>query len=167
MNKSILILFLIIIFGCKENEKRQPIISDNDFTILKYHKDNNWIFENAKPTNLTEREMEEIEPILIKAIAEHNENQRKYLLDHNEQHPEYQWTETGFEIQIEKDYYRQYVPVIDKNGDKVIWINFLCNYDESYETEIPLIQDGGNCYFNLKINLTKKTYYELGINSVA
>jgi hypothetical protein len=29
------------------------------------------------------------------------------------------------------------------------------------------VEDGGNCYFNFKINLITKKYFDLGVNGVA
>lgn len=167
MQKFILVAFLFVIIGCEKNRNKKSVEAKTDFTILKYDKNIFWVFENAKPTNLTEKDRIEIESILKIAIKEHNNNQRESLLEHNKQHPNYQWTETSLEIKMEKGYYRQYLPVIDENGDKLVWINFLCDYDESYEIEIPLIDDGGNCFFNIKINLTRKSYSEFRINSDA
>jgi hypothetical protein len=29
------------------------------------------------------------------------------------------------------------------------------------------VDDGGNCYFNFKISLATKTFYDMGVNGVA
>jgi hypothetical protein len=59
--------------------------------------------------------------------------------------------------------------VINQEGEKEIWINFFCNEWESvgWKTDLMIVLDGGNCYFNLKVNLTNKTYSELIINGYA
>jgi hypothetical protein len=69
-------------------------------------------------------------------------------------------------IDLTKEKYkRQYVAVTNKNGDKEVWINFLCQtYADDWKTSIKLVQDGGNCYFNLKINLTREKCYDLSVN---
>ena len=64
------------------------------------------------------------------------------------------------------DYKRQYVPVVTSKGDKEIWINFFCEDwgDNEWKTKIMSVQFGGSCYFNLKVNLTKKVYYNVIVN---
>jgi len=38
---------------------------------------------------------------------------------------------------------------------------------DSWKNDLMIVDDGGNCYFNLKVNLTNKTYSELMINGYA
>ena len=59
--------------------------------------------------------------------------------------------------------------MINQEGEKEIWINFFCNEWESdgWKNDLMIVLDGGNCYFNLKVNLTNKTYSELIINGYA
>lgn len=68
-----------------------------------------------------------------------------------------------------QSYYKQFIAVIDSKGDKVVWVNCFCsNYEKiNWHQRIIGVLDGGACYFNLKINLTKGTYYDLAINGIA
>lgn len=76
-------------------------------------------------------------------------------------------TVTGYELNLDK-FQRQHWPVINENGEKEVWINFFCSDEKPISTDnIILVLDGGNCYFNIKINLTKKTYNELIIKGYA
>ena len=90
------------------------------------------------------------------------------LIEHNQIYPEDQWTETGYELKLDK-FKRQYVSVFNERGEKEIWVNFFCNNGntDQWKTKLIMIKDGGNCYFNLKVNLTNKTYSELKINGYA
>lgn len=69
------------------------------------------------------------------------------------------------------DYDRQFIGAIDPNGDKIIWINCFCKGEESsfkdWKNKIVFVNDGGDCFFNVKINITKNTYYDLMVNGVA
>ena len=176
--KAFILICLIIISSCKEQAERNrtdqietEIIAENsseiEYTILEYNPSPNGRFKNAKPTNLTKSEIEKIEPILEKAIAENNERQKEYVKNHNEKNPKYQMTENGFELDLNKTYYRQYFPVLNEKGEKEIWINFICSLKDNWKTDLIIVMDGGNCYFNIKINLTNKTYSELSINGQA
>ena len=66
-----------------------------------------------------------------------------------------------------KDIYsRQYVATIDKNGDKLVWIQFICGdiSETEWKTKIVIVADGGDCVFNLKVNLKEKKYYDYNQN---
>ena len=177
--KALIFTLLIIISSCKqraerketdqiETEEAAELATENKITILEFDPSWHWIFKNVEPTELTQAEIEKIEPILEKAILENNENQKEYLKKHNEEYPKYQWTETRFELGLEEKYYRQYVPVINENGEKEVWINFFCStMKDNWETDLVMVHDGGNCFFNIKVNLTNNTYSDLRINGYA
>lgn len=176
--EKLILVFLILISSCKEKTKSEQ--NDNsskpealfkldktDYAILKIEPKNNWIFKNGILSDLSQTELIEAEKILKKAVKENNEIQKQNLKIHNEKYPENKWTETGYELDLNK-FQRQYWPVINENGEKVVWINFFCSDNESISTDtIVMVLDGGNCYFNIKINLTNKTYSELSINGYA
>ena len=66
-----------------------------------------------------------------------------------------------------KKYYRQYVPSIT-DGEKKVWANFFCGKPSpNWRTEILSTKDGGNCFFNLTINLTRKSYSFFMVNGEA
>jgi hypothetical protein len=119
---------------------------------------------DVKPSKLSEDELAEVETIIEQAIMENNEQQSKNLENHNISYPDNQGTETGFELET-KRVKRQYEPVMNKNGQKEVYINFLCTdwECEKWKSAIILVNDGGNSYFNLKMNLETKTYSELTI----
>lgn len=65
------------------------------------------------------------------------------------------------------NYYKQYIPYIDKNGDRILYINAACHKAENWETDLIIFRDGGDCYWNVKVNLNQKIMYEFGVNSIA
>lgn len=69
-----------------------------------------------------------------------------------------------------KKYKRQYVGFITKNGDVVIWINFLRNKnieDVELSKDIITVLDGGETYWSIFVNLTKTTLYGVRINGIS
>ena len=56
------------------------------------------------------------------------------------------------------------------NKEKIIYINCFCYimdlYADQWKTELIMVDDGGNCYFNVKANLDKNEYYELMVNGL-
>ncbi len=93
-------------------------------------------------------------------------------------------TEVHWEIlnvKTVKKYYRQYSFYKDEKGDLLVFINAFC---EIYETPIEsngnwkmkpfdwknnfmTVLDGGDCFWSIKINLTKQNYFDFMVNGVA
>ena len=177
--KTLILTFLVLISSCNQQKQSETteqidkeeiaeLPTESNFTILHFNSDSNWKFKNAEPTELTLAEIDKIEPILKMAILENNKIQEEYLKKHNAEHPKNQRTETGFELDLDEKYYRQYFPVINDKGEKEIWINFFCStMNDNWKTDLVIVSDGGNCYFNIKINLTKNTSSDLRINGNA
>jgi hypothetical protein len=119
-------------------------IDRTKIAFINYNIDWNHPFKNAEPSNLNEKELEEVEKLLLKSVDESNM------------------------LRPLKKYYRQYVVIKNANGEKEVWVNGMCELvDPSFadwKKELIDIADGGNCYFNMKINLSSKTYYNLMIN---
>lgn len=68
-------------------------------------------------------------------------------------------------------YKRQYVPFVDKDGQKKVWINCFCaeqddNEFVNWKKSVVIVDDGGSCFFNFIINLADKTFYNLEVNGV-
>ncbi|HMQ78075.1 MAG TPA: hypothetical protein PKE39_05900 [Ignavibacteria bacterium] len=70
-----------------------------------------------------------------------------------------------------EDYNMQFVGGELEGGDKIIWVNCFCMAEseilKKWKTEIVMVADGGNCFFNVKINLKNKEYYGLMVNGMA
>lgn len=64
-------------------------------------------------------------------------------------------------------YHRQYFSYIDRNGDKIILINFLFFHNKN---EIPNLNrpafytDGGSRFWKIKYNIRTKTFFDLKVN---
>lgn len=64
-------------------------------------------------------------------------------------------------------YKRQYVGVME-NGRKVIYANFFCDALRINWTTRPVaVEDGGDCYFQIKYEVETKRYRDLHINGEA
>jgi hypothetical protein len=63
-------------------------------------------------------------------------------------------------------YFRQYLPFYAKD-EKIVYINCFCasaNHFPAWKKELIEVFDGGGCFFNLVINLSRKKYMDLRIN---
>ncbi|WP_165389008.1 hypothetical protein [Aquimarina brevivitae] len=77
------------------------------------------------------------------------------------------------------EYYKQYIPYLTKEGENVIEINAFCEILElppaprststqwttmDWKKEYVMVDDGGNCYWQITVSITKKTYKNLQVN---
>ncbi len=159
---SILILFLS---SCLQNKSKGKFDKSNagqktefsrsDFTVIEFDSKWYWIYRNATPATLSDDEILLVEKIL-KTVVEKNNDSRD------------EKTASRFSIELQ-GYKKQYVPIINQKGENEVWANMFCSDFEAeyWKTEIVNVEDGGNCFWNVKINLTTGEYYELSINGYA
>ena len=161
------VLFLLIIASCgrstnKQKETQKAILTNNTvdtslITIIPFENSREWIFDKTySPSTLTQDDIEKIETLMTDCVNKYN---KRLTNKHKE----------DFVIDLlEEKYKRQYVAVVNKNGDKEVWINCFCQtYGDNWKTSIVMVDDGGNCYFSLKINLKKEKCYDLLVNGHA
>lgn len=158
--KNYLFLFLSLLsLGCtnhKETKTEDEIVSVKDLSFVKSDtlKERNYIAVFDDNTNnkaeLSPSELKIVNKYLIKAVKEYNEKQeQKYKLDL-------------------KNYFRQYFVSTDSNGEKIVKVFCFCeHYDGIWRTERLTVRDGGNCYFNVNINITKPHHAELRTHGIA
>ena len=150
------IVYILSLTSCsvqKDNtiDKKMTIIQDSKY--VKWVTGKN--FDLWKPSDI---DLKKVDEILIKAI---DENQ-------------FYFYRTKKLSEIKKNY-RQYLCYIDEKGEKIIFINSMCelftDYDKNndpiifdWRNEMIDVSDGGECYWNIKVNLSTNEYYELKIN---
>lgn len=134
----------------KKYKSKAKQVAEN-FVVINYNpRKHNFIFKTAKRTKLNQTEITMVEGLVEKAIFEHNKKQPDSL-----------------KIKDLAKYKRQFVPVINEDGDKIIWVNYFCRANGNWKRNILMVADGGNCYFNLYVNLTKDSTDKLLVNGEA
>ena len=117
---------------------------------------------NYVQASLTQNDIYLIDSLLDKYVAKYNNSLKLNYdsIEHGDMHAP---------IDLKNNIYKKQLLVVkNSQGEKEVWVNCLCEtYDNKWKTEIILIEDGGNCYFNFKINLKTKKYYNLIINGNA
>lgn len=176
--KELLTIFFVFIFvSCNNNPQRKSDSNDNSrdlieidksqIALLSYDTTQNWIFKNGITTNLSENDLLIIEKNIRKYISEYNLIQVKEFNRLDSINPNLNLDIRNFKIELE-GYRRQYMPIINNQGEKIVWINFFCNsFDIDWKNEIVFVLDGGNCYFQLKVNLDKDNYFDFWVNGDA
>lgn len=191
MQKFISIIFiLVLISACQPAEVKLPEkvefqnvdlqnkvldsvrttipVDTSIIAVLEYDKSQHYAFIKGEKTTLNMIELQEIEDIIRKEVKNINILQKEKYAKLCRKYTNYWFRLENFIISLE-NHNRQYIPVINDKNEKEIWINLFCtNYNEYpyWKETVILVIDGGNCYFNLKINLTKKTYSDFKMNSL-
>ena len=153
-----------------KNKEQQQIVYTIDtstIAILQFDTTRYWVFKDSKPTDLTNDDLQKIETILNDCIENYNPEQERRYNEIKDKNKEYKIDKKNFIIDLTR-YKRQYEAVINSKGEKEVWVNCFCRtYNSNWKNERVVVKDGGNCYFNLKINLTTGQYYELMVNGDA
>lgn len=157
-----LVLFICLVFSSdfaqtKKGEVKPQKIKyylKNDiwpYAVLKFDaNDHKGLFKgHCKPSTVSIAEINDIEAFVKQQVAIYNKKS------------------TGFIAKPEK-YFKQFIAVIDANGEKVVWVNCMCEVmGDSWKKTTYIVFDGGSCYFQLKINLTKRVAYDFYTNGLA
>lgn len=125
------------------------------------------LFKTVTETELTSEDIEKIEFILLDFLNDYNPKQERVYNDIIEKNPNSKIDKRHFIIDLGR-YKRQYYATTNEKGEKEIWVNCFCDtWDKNWKEDLIFVFDGGNCYFNLKINLTTKEYYDVMVNGDA
>ena len=116
-----------------------------------------YLFSEAyEPAVLNQSDIYAIETLLITGVADYNKSLKSGRVYR--------------EIDLNKRNYRkQLMAVVNAKGEKEVWVNCFCDTwgSDKWKREIVMVTDGGNCYFNFKLNLTTKKVYDLQVNGEA
>jgi hypothetical protein len=124
-----------------------PPANDSNSAVIEYDTAAFTLFpsicKNAKSTDLTIEEINKIDKLINECTAKYSDSLYALVA-----------------------YKRQYVPVTNDYGQKIIWINFFCDYYSYWKKQPIIASGGGKCYFQVKVNLTTKYYYDFSINGI-
>ncbi len=161
-------LFLILLISC--NSLKNKTSTDLNYTIIEYKKYSR-VAKNALNTKLNNQEIVTIEKIIKEYLKKYNEQKTIEFRAYKSTNPNGTLEKDWFVIELDK-YVIQYVPYINSNGEKEIWIQGFCNdgfgfTKKDLKREIIEISDGGNCVFSAYINLPEENLREFYINGIA
>jgi hypothetical protein len=126
------------------------------YTILPYDSTTaismNWHGKVVNPGQLTAEGVDSIESIIDNACQAYNDRS----------------TSSFYKLLPLYKYHRQYIPVVTANGERLIWVNFFCwDILGKWREQIVSVNDGGNCFFNLYIDVNHRIAYDLSQNGYA
>jgi hypothetical protein len=154
----IAILFLALQGRTHTKSCVTSIIDTSRYAVIKYNKDRDKYhrFDNdSKAATLSPTDIIKIEDLINKKVAEYNRLKKKGVFPLVIKHPE--------------KYYKQIIAVINSKSEKEAWISCSCSVDNksNWKKDIILTMDGGSCYFQLKVNLSKNSISDFIVNGVA
>jgi hypothetical protein len=138
------------IFGqkTKNSEQKQPF----DYHIFYSSKDIHVVFDESHKTNLlTNKQL-----LILKAIINRVSDSLNLIVTSTNVNTQ--------EIDTLKHKF-QIVSAKDSKGQSVVWVNALCDKNKDWRRQLVFVDDGGNCYYHFKINLSEKRYYSIAINT--
>jgi hypothetical protein len=150
-------------------------LNNIDCTIFESDSLKSAIFTNDyKTIKITKPDIIKCEILLKKFIYQYNIKGKRQMdslkcyFKEVKNVPDVQLYETQFHIDLTK-YGRQYLLVQSPDKHKIAYINCFCNPgDFPYrKKDWVSVDDGGNCFFNVKIDLTDNKIIEYSENGVA
>ena len=172
---------MVLLGACNQQEKTKPVASSESlqlriieskpdstsFVVLPFDKKSDYLFKGAKPAELSVTEISRVESLLKQAVHEHNKAQEKDYQEMLKSSPNTPYGRENYFIDLQK-YRRQFIAMYNASGEKEVWVNCFCSGSESnWRREVVMVDDGGNCFFNLKINLFKGTWHDMMVNGLA
>lgn len=153
--RFVFFLSLIFAFSCKPNdftEKNKQVLLDSL----------NYVILNSDTISISIKDIYKINELLNKSIIEYNS--AIDALSNNFDPKNVGKTK----IQLE-NYRKQLIPMLNYKNEKVIWINCLCNDanfgpKDDWKKTIIKVMDGGDCFFNVFINVSKNNWSAFNVN---
>jgi hypothetical protein len=172
----LLVISIICLASCDEVKSGQiesdlqqnvSAIDTSIIAVFPFDSSNYWVFKDCKPTDLTNEDLLKIDTILTTCIEEYNNDQKRIFSKTNSKYPDFERDKSNFIIDL-TGYKRQYISVLNSRGEKEVFVNCFCRSGHhDWKKTLILVNDGGKCYFNLKINVTTGKYYDFMVNGEA
>ena len=152
-----------------ELKRNQPHSDEPCYVIIPYDSTMKDVFGFGVSITLKANDFKLIDSLLKIQINSFNIQQEKEFLTLKESDPKFKSDLSNWIIDL-KNYNRQYVAIINSNSEKEVWVNCFCwswGENEIYKHQILDVNDGGKCFFQLKINLSKRKVYDFSVNGSA
>jgi hypothetical protein len=139
------------------------------------------VFKDCSQAELTYEDFVTIESLLKECIVSYNAEEEVRFKEMCDKYPQYAPNIRHDSIELTR-YWRQYIVVTNQQGEKETFINFFCDQQEDivedgdeirfvpsdgWKSGLVIVDDGGKCFFQIKINLNTKKWYDFMVNGVA
>lgn len=147
--KHLIILCILFCSAFFTNAQNKFSVDTNNIAIIPIDTTDIYQprFKNLRVAQLTTEDFRTVEILLTKCLKNNDRD-----------------------LDLEK-YKRQYVVYINLKGEKEVYVNCFCSgYDNEFnywKKSLVQVLDGGECFFNVMINLTTHKYGHLYVNGYA
>jgi hypothetical protein len=172
------VLSLCLFSSCGDTKKTETPVPETvapvaiadtvDFAVLPSDSTTHLISgfpKDLKATELTSTDLRLIDSLVGALVADYNS---KPVFKKNTSADTSAGANPAMDL---KEYKKQYLAVINARGEKEVWANYFCKAIEKRIEfvdwkKIPVkVIDGGNCFFNVKLNLARRKAYDFTVNS--
>jgi hypothetical protein len=152
----LLFSFVLVLF-CFSAVCQDVLVDTSTTAIIPFDKSWRYPFSSdCNPGTLTKNDLRILDSLIVVSVSDYNRSLK----------PEFK----HMKIELSQLHYRkQLVVVTNQKGEKLVWVNFFCSssFEKLWKENILIVKDGGQYFFNLKINLTKIRYYDFSVNGFA
>ena len=163
--KLLLTILSLCFLSCSEQNSKPLEFQVEKIAILAIPKDSDLL--KYKEAELENQDIVVIENLLRLAVTHYNAKQVEKIPEFQRRHTE---IITAENVTIDfSNYKRQYVPYINHNGEKMVWVYcMLDRYAHNlWKSEVLYSAGGGDMFFEITLNLTTKTTNQISINGPA
>ncbi len=136
------------------NQSSYPILRDSNTAIVISSLDDSYKPGDRLPFVFTPADLRKIDSLLLQSVDSYNMEHEK--------------GDSVLSIDlIRTNYKRQLIPSIGNNGKRLVCVNCFCSEMLKWRTSIVMVDDGGECYFKIWINLDTGKVEIFSVNSLA
>jgi hypothetical protein len=155
----------------KEELEETPSINIDslEYIVLPYDTAKFQMFPTqVRPAELTKAEISQAEVLMLDQVEKYNQKRTQDYYKIKTKYPDYNFQIETFIIENPAHYARQYISVINSDGQKIVYINAFCSLQghDYWKADLVDIMGGGDCYFQTMINLSTKEVLNFSVNSL-
>ncbi|QDA62204.1 hypothetical protein [Hymenobacter jejuensis] len=166
MAKYLALCFLFFASCQAHDEKANKLPIEKAYVESKTKLTSFVIIPSGGYKSLSIKELDEVDSLLKACIIEFNHLQEEEMEKMAKAYPAIPVRKENYVIDL-STYKKQLVIWTNERGEKHVWVNCFCDDKPYWKERIVEVTDGGNCYFNVKLNLTKRSWYSMDANGVA
>lgn len=170
--KYTLAIVAMVFFSCSYPSPKAAIIvpakviDTSKYCIRKFDKAKDGAFfgPGDTATDLSFDDIVKIEKLITIKVANYNHELQKQTDSDDRKLPDGAWR--GEPIDHPEKYYKQFLAVVNSKREKVVWVLCFCSPEEKrfWKKFMATVYGGGDCFFQVEINLTTNTILQFNVN---
>jgi len=161
------------LLSCREKIQRKEIQIPDRYMAIDTTDGKQYIAilknkDKNKNADLSEKEMILVDSLIKIVVEKYNDSAKINFEERKKKEPKVDLELSNLTIDLKK-YKRQYSTTINQRKQKQVFVNCFCQVrdNEEWKVEEVIVKDGGRCYFNLLIDLSKKEIKYFSVNGSA